>query len=113
MKKNLRAFTLIETLVAMTIILIVAGVISLVFVNFVGSGRISLKIKAHILISNIKNHTRNNILVNKTYQVEDIQIEESYRQFEYNPKLTIMEFKAKSNDGFILDSYCELIELPE
>ncbi|NOZ47669.1 MAG: hypothetical protein GXO79_12945 [Chlorobi bacterium] len=109
--KKLKASTIIETIVAMTIIMISFGIVALLIINNAKNNS-QLKLNAYLLTEDIKAVTKaEKEYNNEEYEFENLLIYKSIEEYENFSNIKVLHLEVFSiNDKLIYDSK-ELINL--
>lgn len=105
---------MIETLVAMTIILISLVFCGMIFINILNSGHSQEVFKAHAMLNAIAIKTKSeNKFIDEYTEDGNIVIQKTIRSYNGVEDLYIQTFTASDMDGKVLARFQELIFIPK
>jgi Tfp pilus assembly protein PilV len=108
--KRLPAFTILETIIALLIIITIFAIITLSLSKVLDSNNINEKIEAHVLTKNYAIQTKvNNDYVNSKSDPSKYMIERQIDYYQNNKSLIQITITAKNTHGKLLDTYKEII----
>lgn len=98
-KHTLRAFTILEAMMAMLIIMIVFGLTTYVFVSISASGFTPQKKKAYFTVQQLRNETlKNQRYLNETFETDDFIIQKTIENYHDHPRLKSLQITARFNN---------------
>ena len=113
LKKNLRAYVLMESVMAMVIVMLCFGIAMMIINNIVAGSRDKLKTIARIRLESqaivIKKEKR---FIDETISADDFRIEKQFHPWQNSGTVFQMELQAVAPDGKILARYDELFRKP-
>ena len=113
-RKKVKGSTLIETLVAMTVILISLVFCGLIFLNILNSGSNLETFRAHTLLNEVALKTKGEEkFIDETLSDGNIQIQKTVRPFNGVENLYLQSITASNSKGKVLAEYKELMFVPE
>ncbi len=109
--KKLKASTIIETIVAMTIIMISFGVVvALIIGNSRNSSR--LRLNAYLLCEDIKSETKMlNTYINEDFEYENLVIYKSVLGYNESKDIKELQIEAYTKDNKLLYQSKELVNV--
>ena len=111
---KLKGSTLIETLVAMMVILISLVFCGIIYVNILSSGKSHKTFRAQTLLNEIAIKTRGEKkFVDEKMENSDIVIQKSIRTYNGIKDLYLQSLTASDTNGKMFGEYRELIFVPE
>lgn len=112
MKTRLRASTLVETIVAMVIIMICSGIGLDLFSNISRDVNDELRIEAEIRINSLAAQTKlNKDFRNTIIESADMRLERSVSQYQNKKRLGILLIEAYSLNGRKICASREIVEV--
>ena len=112
--KQIKGSTLIETLVAMIVILISWVFCGIIFANILNSGNNHQTFRAHTLLNQIAIKTKSEKkFIDETLEDNNIAIQKSIRSYNGIKDLYLQSITATDDMGKVLAEYKELIFIPE
>jgi hypothetical protein len=110
LRKKLAGSTLVESLVAMVIILISAGISSVIYVNLMESQKSRLKLKANLMLGEIAFISRKeNRYFDETIDEKEFVIHKLITKYQTSEGASVMSLRAIDPKGMVLAEYRELI----
>jgi len=114
LNNKIKASTLIETLIAMVILIIVSGIATMTFINIAHSGSNTLRIEAMIQTQNALAETiKNNTFFDEDYSEGSIMIKKRITNYSSGKNLKILEMNAYSLEGRFMYERKEIIRIKE
>ena len=111
--RKIKGSTLIETLVAMTVILISLVFCGIIFFNVLNSGNNYAKFRAHSLIYEAALKTKTDKrFIDEKIEDDGILIQKTMSSYNGIKDLHLEIFTASDANGKLLDEYKEIIFLP-
>lgn len=99
LKHKIKAFTILESMAAMVIVMIVFGLTTMVLLNVTSSGVNNQKRNAHALVAQLRNETMlNRRFLDETFEVNEIRIEKQIKDYGDHDRLkelSIVAFSGK------------------
>lgn len=109
MKYKLKSFTLIESIVALIIIMLCFGIGLMIYVNVMKSDSNFLKLKSSALLKEIVINTKiNKHFIDEQYSFKEININKRIEKYKDQDNLNIVIFEAYDKSG---KKICEMKEL--
>lgn len=110
LNKKLKAGTILETMVALTIVMISFGIALMIFNNVNKSNSNFLKIKAALILNEAaQNAVQEKLFIDNTFEQEGISVIQKVEAFENMPDIKFLHLEAKKPDGKIIAERKELI----
>ena len=107
---KLKAATLMESLVAMVVVLVCCGIASMIYVNVITSGNEREKLKAHLLLNEAAIKAKNeNLFLDEEIRGETITIRKSIAPYKELPDISLLTLTAVDADGHVIETRKELI----
>ena len=92
---KIQAFTILESMVAMVIVMIVFGLTSVVIINISSSGITKEKQDAYTSVNLLRNETlQQNRLIDETLKMNNLRIEKTILDYPSNSALKVMLIEA-------------------
>jgi hypothetical protein len=110
---KLKGYILLESMIAMIIVMLCFGLSIMIYNNVVTSSRNKLETIARIALENeaIKSKSENHLL-DETIQYDEFHIEKKIFPYQTFENLYELNYAAFSSDGFRLAEYHEIISNP-
>ena len=110
MKFKLKGSTLVESLVAMVILVITTGITAMIYVNILESQRGPLKLQANNLLENIAGESKaSNNFIDEEIKSGDIRIIKTAKKYSDKKSLLLLELIAFDLNGKLITKRKELI----
>ena len=110
LRKKIKAATLVETIVALTIILTAFSIALIVFVNILKTERSWDHLNAVLLLKQVSVDTKlKKIYFDEWLPVKQYDIVKKIIKYEENPHLMLLEIKIYTKNGNLLEQSKELI----
>jgi len=110
LRKKIKAATLVETIVALTIILTAFSIALTVFVNILKTERSWDHLNAVLLLKQVSVDTKlKKIYFDEWLPVKQYDIVKKIEKYEENPHLLLLEIKIYTKNGNLLEQSKELI----
>ena len=111
-KKRLRASTLIETIVAMTLLLLCFGIFLIIYNSILSSGNNRTKLSAVVILDDvaIKAHQANN-WIDESMVVGTLKITKTINSYKECSSLRLFELRAFNSHGDIIATRKEIIKV--
>lgn len=107
---KLKAATLMESLVAMVIVLACCGIAAMIYVNVMDSGNEREKLKAHLMLNEAAIKTKNEkLFLDEEIQGEFITIRKRITPYKEQADLSLLVLTAIDADGNIVEARKEII----
>ena len=109
-RMKLKAATLIESLVAMVIVMLCFGISAMIYVNVMNADNQRLKLSAHLLLNEtaVLTKTGKNFL-DREIKGERLDIKASFTKYRESSDLTLMTLTAVDKEGKLLGTRKEII----
>ncbi|PCI94570.1 MAG: hypothetical protein COB15_13695 [Flavobacteriales bacterium] len=110
---KIKAFSIIESMVSMVIVVIVFSLSSMVIANVTKTGISKEKQDAYILVKSMRNETlKNERFIDETIEVKGLLIEKTILDYNRSEQLRVLLIKALKNEEILYISK-EIITLKE
>ncbi|PCJ87266.1 MAG: hypothetical protein COA57_04870 [Flavobacteriales bacterium] len=110
LKQKIKATTLVETLIAMVIVMITFGLGLMIYVNVMNSGNQQLKLNAQLLMNQMAAETKtDNNFLDEEMETETLKIIKTVLPYEGSKRLNILMFEAFNKGGKKVTERKELI----
>jgi hypothetical protein len=110
MKAKLKAATILESMVAMTIIVVCLGIGTMIFVNILNNDRDRLSLKATLLLNNESLKTKKEkFFIDGEEKEEGFTIKKTFVKYSETENLLQMSLKAFDENGKLIIERKELI----
>src|SRR5688572_23130512 len=110
---KLKGATLIESLVAMVIMVLFFGIATMVYLNVINADKHRQKLKITLLLDDLAHQTKlSNALFDQSLKTEDLQIMQSIVTYNNSEHLSVLSIKAFDLNGKLLAERNELIVTP-
>ena len=111
---KLKSSSLFETLVAMTILVIISGIAMVAFINISRSSVTGEKIKARLYLYDVVEKTKEERnFTDNEYEWNGLMVEQSFTQYDSYSELLIMNVEIKDDRQRIIASHREIIKSDE
>lgn len=109
LNKNLKASTLLESLISMVLIMICFTIATAVYLNIIRGNQTGKKLKVHLLMEKMAFETKqNNTYLDETQNYENMVIRKMIKPYPSASGLYLLSLKAFENEK-LFDEYNELI----
>lgn len=110
LSKKLKAGTILETMVALTIVMISFGIALMIFNNVNKSNSNFLKIKASIMLNEAaKNATQEKLYIDNSFEQDGISITQKIENFDNLSDIKLLYLEARNKEGKVIAERKELI----
>ncbi len=110
---RLPAATLVETMIAMVIVMVCLGIGGLVYLSLLKSNNDHLQHSAGLAVEQVARIThRQKAYVDETIAWKPFSIQKSVRPFESGEQLVVLTLRASNDQGRILSERKELVLVP-
>lgn len=100
---QLKANTLVETMVAMVIITTAFAVGMLIYINIVTGTGGTIKIKAHMLAKNtIANSLSNEAYIDQAWEIDNLKVQQALLDYNKSDQVKLLQVDVFSSDQKIL-----------
>lgn len=107
---KLKGTTLIESLIAMVVVMLCFGIATTVYVNVITSGNQVQKLKSQLLLKKIASETKQNrLFLDKKTSSDEIIVEKKIIQYGGMKNLLQLNLKAYTKNEKLLSEYNELV----
>ncbi|PKP20788.1 MAG: hypothetical protein CVU05_08325 [Bacteroidetes bacterium HGW-Bacteroidetes-21] len=114
LNKRLSAFSLIEVLVAMIIVLIMTSFTTLTFINLSGFDRNQKRLDAMFIVGSILQESKkNNSFLNEDIKTSSIVIQKTVEDYNNISNLKLLKVSAYTLDNVKILEQVEIIRIPE
>jgi hypothetical protein len=111
--KKIQAATLIESLIAMVIVMLSFGIATTVYVNVISSGNQLQKLKSELLLKRIASETiKAHLFLDEKITVDEITVQKKITSYNGSKDLLEISLQAFSSNEKLLCSYNILIARP-
>lgn len=108
---KLKAATLIESLVAMVIIMLCFGVSAMIYINVLNGGNYRLKLNAHARLSEIAIESKNKKnFIDREIAGEKLDVKVSFSSYK-GSELSLMHIAAYDKQGKLIGTRKEIISV--
>lgn len=108
--KKLKASTLLESMVAMMIVMMCLGFFSMIYVNIMNSDNNRQKLKISLLLKTIANQTiKESKFIDEQIKQGDITIEKKIETYENTSNLKLIKLTANNENGNTINQYKQLV----
>jgi hypothetical protein len=108
--KKVKSSSLFETLVAMTILVVISGIAMVAFINISRSSVTGEKIKARLFLFELVEKTRQEgAYVDEEFEWDNLMVKKSFIKYEGNPDLLIMKVEIKDDQNRKVAAHREII----
>ena len=105
LKTKIQAFTILESMVAMVIVMIVFGLTSVIIMNISSSGITKEKQDAYTSVNLLRNETlQENRFIDETIETNSLRIEKTILEYSSNTSLKILLIKAYKGQEKLFES---------
>ncbi|MEO5644576.1 MAG: hypothetical protein ABIQ40_08555 [Bacteroidia bacterium] len=110
---KLKGYALLESMIAMIIVMMCFGFSIMIYNTIVTSSRSKLKVLARIRLENEALHSKfSNRLIDETISNDEFRIEKKLIPVENSDNLFQLHYTAITTDGVLLAEYKEFIHAP-
>lgn len=107
---KLKAATLMESLVAMVVVLVCCGIAAMIYVNVMNSGNEREKLKAHLLLNETAIKTKSErLFLDEEIKGEFITIRKTVEPYKEQADLSLLVLTALDEAGNIIETRKEII----
>lgn len=108
--KKIKAATLIESLIAMVIVMLCFGIAITVYVNVISSGNQAQKLRSRLLLKKIAVETKQSrVFLDEKITLDEVVVQKKITPYNGMKNLVQMNLKAYSNTEKLLSEYNELV----
>ncbi len=108
--RNFKASTLLETLVAMVIIMLCFSIGTMVYVNVITSENMVQKVHANIVLQNLALKIKNeNEFLDSEMEMDDFFIKRKINNYQFSDNLIHLSLLAYQKNGKLVASHNEII----
>lgn len=112
--KRTPAFTIIETIVALLIIVTIFAIVTLSFTRTMDSNNLNEKLEAHIIVIDYAIRTKTEKdFINASIESNKFSLNREIDYYQNNKSLLHLTITAKNNRGKVIDTYREIILLTD
>lgn len=110
LKKKIKGATLIESLIAMAVIMLCFGIATTVYVNVISSGNQLQKLKSQLLLKKIAVETKQSrLFLDEKISFDEIVVQKKIILYSGLKNIVQLNLKAYSKTGKLLSEYNELV----
>lgn len=108
--KKIKAATMIESLIAMVVVMLCFGIATTVYVNVISSGNQLLKMKSEFLLRKVALESkRDHLFLDEKITVDEITVQKRVTPYNGSKKLVRLNLQAFGNNEKLLSEYNELV----
>lgn len=103
--KTIKAFTILESMVAMVIVMIVFSLASIVVINVSSSGVTRQKHIAHVMIRNLRNETiQEKRFIDEAFELDNLRVEKTLLDYPGSEQLKVLLIEVLKEDKKIMEN---------
>lgn len=109
-EKKIRGYTLVETLTALVLMMLVFGMAMIIFMNVYKTSKSELHLAVHSNMKQIVNETKTtNTYINKTFEYKSYTIHSSFQRYLEAETLLWIKMEAYDQTGRLITIHNELL----
>jgi len=110
LNKKIRASTLLETIVALMLVMMCFSIGMMIYVNVINSDNNRQKLHVHLLLKGIAFKTKtDNSYLDESIESEMLSIKKKVIKYKDTENLNMLTLKAYDKQGKLLEEYKELL----